>query len=387
MLPDASVVYDRPYFNMITFMGAGIYHPTGNLYYMYFAWTYCVAPTTASPTIRETKTVYWWGKFNNTINSASLLQQKCLSAIATDRSLSVYSTTGFSYGWMSNTNVTNPILNVLYSDVYQGQNVGRTMYVIYDITNPGATFDQMEVMWDIGDSNFVTYKNANDAIGKNPINAFSYHEVIGGASSYLYLDEVVLSHSYTSTLSYSPLDNPLLTNKSYSFTYTIYNNNVLDISGKKYKILIDGLEQKSGNLNSVGQATFSLTILNPSAHTFEIRILDSGNNVIYGSDVTGYVFRDAVITPGTIPGEDIATGLYALLTVWVPIGLVVMIPTLALALLGSKFGVTGMMVGMLMGMFLGVLGGVLVNILPAYALYLYILVMGICFTIVARSGN
>jgi hypothetical protein len=261
------------------------------------------------------------------------------------------------------------------------------MYVIYDITNPGATFDQTEVMWDIGDSNFVTYKNANDAIGKNPINTFSYHEVTGGLSSYLYLDEYVLSHSYTSTISYSPLDSPLLTNKAYSFTYTIYNNNVLDISGKKYKILIDGLEQKSGNLNSVGQATFSLTILNPSAHTFEIRILDSGNNVIYGSDVTGYVFRDAVTTPGTIPGEDIATGLYALLTVWVPIGLVVMIPTLALSLLGSKFGVTGMMVGMLMGMFLGVLGGVLVNILPAYALYLYILVMGICFAIVARSGN
>jgi hypothetical protein len=386
LLPDASVTYDRPYSNALTDLGGGIYQ-SGTYYYLYYIWVYPIAPTTSSATTRTYKTVVWIGKFNNTITAGSLISQQVINRTFTDNSGGTYNTVGLCYGFIDFTHGLFPSvrLDIVVSRPLGGKYLMGVICDIVDLKAMKNDFDMVSFIAGVDNLAF-TYKASTAIVQKNTAYTFSYQE-IANTDSYLYLGERALQVIVTETIAYSPIDNPLLTLKPYVFTWTIYKNGIADMDGDTYKIYFDNFQSKTGTVTSSGKASASITSSLTGDHTVSIDIYDStGTMILHGIN---HSYNWVALGGGnTVPsGNDLMTGYYNLLMIWVPIGLFVIIPSLAFALLGSKFSTVGMIIGLLFGGFIGIVGGVMTNLLPQYVLYLYLLLMGVTITIVARSGQ
>jgi hypothetical protein len=195
--------------------------------------------------------------------------------------------------------------------------------------------------------------------------------------------------TYTVTESYTPVDSPLITNKNYVFTWSIYANGVLDNYNDTYRIILDGIEVKPGTVQ-LGLATMGVTVPLAGTHALYISIYHLGV-FKYSNTPINHVWVASGVTPGTGGTPSIGAGYISLMVIWAPIGLLVVLPMFGLALVGGKFaGGTGMVIGMLGGGFIGVVGGTQLLILPGYYLWLYILFMGIALALaitIGRSGG
>jgi len=393
VLPDANDhLKTQPYSNMINYAGGGIY-ASGTYQYLWHSWVYSYNTTTG---IRYVKTALWIGEFNNTISSGTLTNQITKIYEDYDKSLTTCATPGLGFGYSFNAQGSATItVYMYYQDLRSKSPLPGLTYISKatlsdtDITDMSSNWDstQITLRQDNIDFSLLTPVSTNTNMMKDHIHGKTYVENINTNTGYLILGEPIQVITYTVTTSYLPVDNPLLTLKPYSFTFTIYANGVLDNLNDTYKIFVDGQQAGQGIIPQTGIVTINnIQSLVATTHTIYISIYHNGY-FEYSSTQTNYVFV-ASGSGNTIPeGTDLGTGYYTLLTVWVPIFLVVMVPSFCLALVGAKFGTLGMMVGLLFGAFVGILGGVLTNILPQYALYLYILVMAVCFAILAKGNG
>jgi hypothetical protein len=394
VLPEASsTTYTQPYSNMINYMGGGIYQ-SGSFYYLYHAWEYSYSSYPTGLGVRYVKVAEWVGKFNNTISSGTLVSQVMRTYDASDLSLTTASTPGVGYGYLYMPSASaGQILYAYYQDVYGSAHkyISKVTLSVTDITTMSSSWDNTQIIIKVDNQDFslVGGTSCNVNMMKDNLHGITYAEWQATSSGYLFIGESLTVITYTVTESYTPSDTPLVTNKNYVFTWSIYANGVLDNYNDTYKIFLDGIEAKPGTI-SLGIATMSMTVPLAGIHTLFISVYHLGT-FEYSSAPVSHSWIASTSTPGSGGTPSIGGGYYNLMTIWVPIGLFVVLPMFGLAFVGGKYaGGTGMVIGMLGGGFAGVVGGTQLLILPGYYLWLYILFMGIALALsitIGRSGG
>lgn len=375
-----------PYNNYRTFVGASVI-AEGTHFYMYFAWIYPDISTSGYAQTICRQTIL---DFNNTINSGGLLAVARRYYVYTDRSLSVRTKPQINYGYFlqePTTPATSSTIRMFACDEYSGKHITAIELECNNWHDTGTSlFDTVMTTYGVDNADF-TFVSTGRQIAKNPMYGYSY-QMEDNIHSYFYSGENVLEYNYSESMSYAPVDAPLIKGKQYTFTWIIYRNGISDSSEQKYKFFFDGLEQKSGTIDTNGKIIVSITVNLTGSHVVNINTYDNiTSTLIYtGIDYT-YTWVESIHGPTDYNPTDIMANWYIMLVVWVPIGFVVVLPSLAFALLGSKFSAIGMIVGLLFGGFIGVIGGTMLNILPTYVLYLYILLMGICFAMIIKGGG
>jgi hypothetical protein len=378
------------YANMQTYMGGGIYQ-SGTYYYVYHTWLFSFLNTGTSPGIRWVKTVHWTGKFNNSITSGTLISQVRKEQISVDSSSSVSAAPGISWGYLHITvGAYSQDIYAYYQDIYGGKYISRDTCHITDITAMSGSFDSIATLKGVDGVDF-TYKSYDANIGKNPMFGVSYQEV-DNSNSYLYIGESATTVNFTETFSYSPADNPLLTAKTYTLTWTIYKNGIIDYSGDTYKFFYDGLSMKTGILDGSGRAIISIMINIAGPHSFQIKIYDTATGTeLFAGLVRNYTVVASVPPTSGPPSGPVLTTYYSdLFIFWLPVAMIVFLPTISLTLAGAKYaGGAGAITGMIFGGAIGMIGGTVVGIIPAYALYLLVILIatGLVMLIVRGSSG
>jgi hypothetical protein len=377
------------YRNVLTYMGGGIYQ-SGTFYYLYHTWCFSFL-SGATTGIREVKTIHWTGEFNNSITSGTLISQVRKEQISVDSSGSTLASSGISWGYLRTTvGMLGQDIYVHYQDIYAGKYTSRDTLHITDITAMNGSFDMITTLRGADGLDF-TFKNQDANIGKNPMYGVSYQEV-DDSNSYLYIGESAMTVNFTETFSYSPVDNPLLTGKTYTLTWTIYKNGIIDYSGDTYQFFYDGVSMKTGILDSNGKAIISIMINIAGPHSFQIKIYDTTTGAeLFAGLVRNYTVSASVPPGGTIPSSPVLTTYYTdLFMFWIPIGMIVFLPMMSLTLAGAKYaGGAGAITGMIFGGMVGVIGGTVVGIIPMYALYLLVILIatGLVMLIVRGSSG
>ena len=197
---------------------------------------------------------------------------------------------------------------------------------------------------------------------------------------------------YSESFSYSPSDSPLVTNKYYTLTWIIYKNGIIDYSGDTYQFFYDGVSMKTGILDSNGKAIISIMINIAGPHSFQIKIYDTGTGIeLFAGLIRNYTVSASVPSGGAIPSSPMLTTYYTdLFMFWLPVAMIVFLPTISLTLVGAKYaGGAGAIVGMIFGGATGIIGGTVVGIIPVYALYLLVLLIatGLVMLIVRGSSG
>ena len=310
------------YANMLTYMGGGIYQ-SGTFYYVYHSWCFSFLSGATTGT-REVKTVHWAGQFNNSITSGTLISQVRKEQISVDSSSSYSTASGISWGYLHVTvGAASQDIYAYYQDIYGGKYISRDTCHITDITAMSGTFDSIATLKGVDGVDF-TYKSYDANIGKNPMYGVSYQEV-DNSNSYLYIGETATTVNFTETFSYSPADNPLLTGKTYTLTWTIYKNGIIDYSGDTYQFFYDGVSMKTGILDGNGRAIISIMINIAGPHSFQIKIYDTATGTeLFAGLVRNYTVSASVPSGGTIPSSPVLTTYYTdLFMFWLPVGIIV----------------------------------------------------------------
>ncbi len=362
------------YKTFATQLTGGVY-TVGTLYYIYMAYTYSYTGTTTGSGIRQNYIVEWVITCNNTISDGTILASEMAHHYVEDSSGSLSASPGYNTGYAVIDDAKHQFY-VYYQDIYSGKYQSQVVYEIADITGAGLTFSASVTRG--VDNLYFKYASGEGMVYKNFAYPRSYQQP-DNSHSYVYCGEPVVLAEYDMTVSYSPTDDPLLTNKDYDFTFTIYLNNVIDTNtNDTYKLYLDGIERGGGTLELDGYFVFRMRVLTAGIHTFIVTVYDGTNALVYTSDSYSYTFVATTTSTTPLDPGTVTTGWANMFGLWIPIMLIVVAPMVMLAIVGGKFGGgTGMVIGMLGGGFAGVIGGTQVNLLPSYILYLYILLIGV----------
>jgi hypothetical protein len=375
------------YRNMQTYMGGGIYQ-SGTFYYLYHTWCFSLLSGGTTGT-REVKTVHWTGKFNNSITSGTLISQVRKEQISIDSSASYSTSSGISWGYLHVTvGASSQDIYAYYQDIYGGKYISRDTCHITDLTAMNGSFDSIATLKGVDGVDF-TYKSYDANIGKNPMFGVSYQEV-DNSNSYLYIGESATTVNFTETFSYSPTDNPLLTAKTYTLTWTIYKNGIIDYSGDTYQFFYDGVSMKTGILDGSGRAIISIMINIAGLHSFQIKIYDTTTGTeLFAGLVRNYTVVASVPPSGTIPPAPVLTAYYTnIFMFWLPVGIIVFLPLVGCTMLGARYaGGAGAITGMIFGGTTGIIGGTVVGIIPTYALYLLVILIATAIVVLFVRGS
>jgi hypothetical protein len=375
------------YANMQTYMGGGIYQ-SGTYYYVYHTWLFSFLSGATTGT-REVKTVHWTGEFNNSITSGTLISQVRKEQISVDSSASYSTSPGISWGYLHVTvGASSQDIYAYYQDIYGGKYISRDTCHITDLTAMSGSFDSVTTLKGVDGVDF-TYKSYNANIGKNPMFGVSYQEV-DNSNSYLYIGESATTVNFTETFSYSPTDNPLLTAKTYTLTWTIYKNGIIDYSGDTYQFFYDGVSMKTGILDSSGRAIISIMINIAGPHSFQIKIYDTATgDLLFTGQVRNYNVVASAPPSGGIPSAPVLTTYYTdIFMFWLPVGIIVFLPLVGCTMLGARYaGGAGAITGMIFGGTTGIIGGTVVGIIPTYALYLLVILIATAIVVLFVRGT
>ena len=259
---------------------------------------------------------------------------------------------------------------------------------ITDITAMSGTFDSIATLKGVDGVDF-TYKSYNANIGKNPMYGVSYQEV-DNSNSYLYIGETATTVNFTETFSYSPADNPLLTAKTYTLTWTIYKNGIIDYSGDTYQFFYDGVSMKTGILDGNGRAIISIMINIAGLHSFQIKIYDTATGIeLFAGLVRNYTVVASVPPTSGPPSSPVLITYYSdIFMFWLPVGIIVFLPLVGCTMLGAKYaGGAGAITGMIFGGATGIIGGTVVGIIPMYALYLLVILIATALVMLVVRGS
>ena len=355
------------YYIDVTFNDGGIITESTH-YYLYNSWCYSYV----SGGLMYTKTVFWEADFNNTISSGTLLSQNTIVDDRVDSSGTTVTTPGFQWSFSHNLGLTLEI-ETYYRDAYAGKYISKVALHITDLTTMPTSFDTTTVSKGMDGIDFTLLDNTGDYLfAKNPAWNISYYEK-DNTHSYIYVGESINSINFSSTITYNPLDVPLLTGKDYDFTYTVYLNGILDILGTDpYKIYVDGIERDSGTVPISGAVTLRLRVLSSGTHGFRIMVY---NPSTYISPTTYYTFSTSTVIPPVTP-EVLIVNLNQLWYVIPPL-MCILVPGILIAGLFNNSGGAGL--GFFVGAFIGTFAGAWGGVLPQSSIY----IMGFLLCVVA----
>ena len=384
VFPEASSEYSQPYSNRFTALSGAIYHNVSTtLYYLYFSWVYSTPPINENPFLREWNCITWVGEFNNTVTSGGLLEQTTSKITRDDVSLGTFSSTGNLWGWaeLSGTELTN---HIIFYNAYNGYYNAHGRVVVNDITD--ITGEYVDYYSDMGvDNIYIHYESGGTNIYKVPALTWSYQEV-SATESYLYLDELVSSEQYSMSEVYTPVDSPLLTNKFYTFTYTLYLNGITDLTGKFYTIYVDGIFKAEGYFStSTGKISISMSAVSAGTHNIKVFVCDTVTHAaLWESDLYPHVY----ILSSTTGGDVDPTFTVGWITAIMPIAFIVFTPIIALTLICAKFaGGAGVIVGAVLGSIVGIVAGIQTSIIPTYTLYLLAIAIILTLVFLAKGSG
>lgn len=390
--PMYSQNYQLVYTNRLRYLGGGIYDdPDSTEYILYLAWAYPNTSPGGNPFVRTYQVDLWRGRFNNTISTGSLLEQCTTHEEYIDESLSTYSTPGCQWGYVGD-EVTAGQLDIyyVYNMFWLDSHMAMSHLTVPDLRSFTESFPVQTGELRV-DNAYIAYLSDDDSMAKDPRKTWSYHEEMDSTGTIVDGEfENVLSMS--EEFAYSPNDSPYLkTKNTYTFTWTIYRNGIADSYNDSYRVFVDNFEQWIGQVNPEnGEVSVPVTVGSAGTHQFLVMIYDENAGAIFTGAQYTLTFRDTESVPIEDPnaGTQIARGYIQLFQVWLPMLGVVMVPAVGLAILGARLGGgLGMVIGLLTGGLFGTIGGVVTMILPTYALYLYILLLGLGFVIAIRSGS
>jgi hypothetical protein len=382
------------YGNFINYYGGGIY-TSGTYLYLYHCWSFSERTGAAYPAgsgVRYVETCFWYGKFNNSISSGTLLEQHYIMDYELDSSSNISASCGIGWGYIYNNPATPTFaIYTYYQDIYAGANIAKVTYTITDITSDPVVFTSSSIMQGMDNIDWK-YISKDAQLGKDQIHGIAYH-LQDNVNSYLVTGDPILGKVYTFSDSYAPADSPLLTNKNYVMTYNIYVNGVADDLNETAKIFVDGIERITKSIPSsgsnVGTITFNMLIGTAGIHSIILKIYNNVGDLDGISGEYSYTFITSTTPTGGVPSAPTLIGFYSdLFMIWLPIGIIVFLPLTACTMLGARYaGGAGAITGMMFGGAVGMIGGTVIGIIPTYALYLLVMLIATAIVVLFVRGS
>jgi len=337
----------------INLLNAGIYE-SGNIKYLYFTWEYSYT----SVSVRNIRVCQSRSVYNNTITAGNLLASG-RSEIIISPNLATSSESAWSIGISTiKENATIYYVNVVDNAYHISKSdlniVDWLDYAEFDQWVPEYTAiadNELDVTWGAQITNLVIY---------TPTGNIEILENQGNTEIYLITPLYI---EYDITLSYTPSDNPLLTDTSYRFTITTYANTLptaLKIIGYG-----DNTQFLSGITESNGQKQFTMTTAIGGIHTITIKLYDL-NNVLRKTESFDYLFKKVSVGTDITQEDTLMIGINSMFGI-IPALIILGLP--ALLFYQIKNDVIMVVVGLTIGSVIGVLGGVI----PLYILFIVVL--------------
>lgn len=379
---------DDSYTKFFTQINAGIYS-TGTYYYMYFTWVYSDRTNWASTGVRYVNIYQQRLKFNNTITSGTLLDtnRKALLTVL-DASGSTSASLGFNWGFTESNGSPYPdSIRVFYNSVASGKYVaevdlGITNWTTFDDT----AFDTIQYQAGVDNIDF-TYENTaggGQMIVKDPTKNFSF-QAMSNTNCILYTNEMTAVKVYTLTVTATPADSPMLTNKQYDITFQVFVNGVVDTDSDTFAILIDGTERSSGTLSATGTAVYGAIVSVAGTYSFVFKVYDAvTHSLVYTSAATSYTFSASTTPGGGGTEEQQSAGFASVTGLLIPMA-VILFPAGVFLSIGNALH--NPMVGLLAGLTIGAGLGFYGNVVPIYVLVIVILVDVLCLVFLRPQSS
>lgn len=349
------------------FIGGGVHSQSG-YYYVYFNY--------AKPYLQDQSRRYWIIQqvleYNNTINVANLCDTG--NRVIDFNPMLPYSITEVS--WIVGYTSSYDSFRVKFPEIS-----GGVWYVMYaDITvNSFTDLDAGSFSsgtW-LVDSNMPVHADM-DKVGW--ANSYTCEIAIDLSEGVVFYGITPQGTSYDVVLTWSPNNNPLLTNIKYTFTDTATLSGYA-WNGKTIAVYINGL-QVAWKIPSAGKITFDKTFTSAGYYNVTTKLYDQ---------ITGLVYTESeniLVNPGTTPPIGgtpglIMPGFFEVFTALFPAFLVVGIPSFALGEAGAKAGIGQM--GFIFGAIIGIGLGFMTGLIPPAVFYLIILFVGVMLVMVVRS--
>lgn len=337
----------------INLLGAGI-HAEGNIKYLYFTWEYSYT----SASVRFIRLCQSRSIYNITIANANLLASGRSEMIIAPN-LATSSTPAWSLGISTiKENATVYFVNIIDS-VYH---ISKYESYIVDWLNYG-TFgnwvseftaiadNELDITWGVDITNMLIY---------TPTGVMEVLEQQGNTELYLITPLYI---EYDISMSYTPPDNPLLTDNSYLFTFTTYANAIP--TALKYVAYFDNSQFGAGITGSNGQKQFTSTTSIAGIHIYTVKLYDL-NNVLRRTEDFSYLYKKVTIGTDITQEDALMIGINSLFGV-IPQFIIVLLP--AILIYQVKNDALMFMVGLTIGSAIGVLSG----IIPLYILFIFVL--------------
>ena len=348
----------------MNFITGGINISSGDVF-LYFQ---SIAPRTPSsiPTFTITETIM---QFNNTIIYSDVLHVYELVANLVP-SLPSSSTSSWCIGITS----TIETFFILYPSIIASVNTyffdTLTITNVYDYSLASISISSSE---EAPSTMIIPFTTVTDIIYKNPSSQFQTNIV--SSTVYIYYGLAPLTLTYSYTLTYTPIDSPLYTLKSYRFSLTTLANGVPVITNVVF--YIDNGQITTGHTNSNGLFELTISLSQNGIHTFLFEIYDS-NSINIFNVTRAYTYIDESVTIPS-PNQGFAFSLPMIMT-FLPITILVLVPML---FLGVEFGFSGFVIGGIIGLFMGVSSG----FIPMYMMYLLMFGLVLVFIAYIKSGS
>jgi len=338
------------------FLGGGNYY-VGNLIYMYFDY---ITPEVAT-SIRYMEVIQHRLVFNNSISVPNLLGQNerryYMTVLAPTGAVPVW-----AWGYMQN---KTDMRIITYAKSGSDEIVARWDFTIDDFLDYTVKtgFDPYSVKYvdDVDELAKYPYVDLSDYVYRVSTSEWQLNEY--NNIGYLYWGLIPQQTDWDLTLTYSPSDSPLLTNKQYHFTVTSTLN---DLPQQVIlRLLQNSIPSKTMQTSSNGQLFFNpiFKTAQPIEYNIEIYYL----NVKVYNETFNYIIIDNPQTSGIISPAFIGVGSTISLMLYLPLLLLILVPALLLSMILSKanLAIEGFMSGLMLGL------GIAVSV--GYPFYLLII--------------
>lgn len=350
----------------IIFLGSGVII-NGDYIYIYYQWVY---PYVDAST-RYIKYVNQKLVFNQTITAVDLIgnQDKC-------GVIQLLYGTETNPSWVTGYK-DNASISILYYANWKSSTssniVDKATYTVEDWLDYGG--GSLDVEFESEIDYIPNHQDEEAYIIRRFSEDFQVEEVTTTPkTAWIYYGLALLEAVYDITLTWTPNDNPLLTQKSYSFTTTTFRNY---IGFRSYiDILIDGLKLKSALTAINGIHVFLLTSSSTGFKTLEIKMYSNATQELLYTEEFEIKFIESAQDIET--GQTVFIGSYIQ---YLPFMFICLVPSLGL------FLITKHIIGFLSGLTLGTFALVLSNMIPIYMIFIELIIIVIGFVMVLKDNN
>jgi hypothetical protein len=365
--------------NYDKFLGGDIIY-NGTQIWVYFTWLHPLIQDEVSHRVIQHRIV-----FNETISSGALLGQN-------ERTATINPTIDAT----GRTWIDGYMINKTHIRVFYPAELGGIDYLYTDLLElddwwnyAGGTIDRISHL-ESSDYTKVTYPenfpdDEKDMVsrdwGGSWIVRKDYSDDFDDGWLYYGLEPVTVE--YDLVMSYSPNDEPLIVDKSYSWMITLYAN---DVGIKKtIAIYMDDIQAFVVQTGSNGQYTYTFLSGITGVREWNIKVLSNVGNIVYEEDFYYTWVRGDISDEPT--SDILIPRTTSYLVAMLPTFIMIIMPTFAFGLVGSEVsGTIGGSIGFLLGGILGVGISVMSGFLPSWMTYLLILAVVSACVLIIKGG-